>query len=241
MRGACGNPRQRLCRALALPGRESSPLPACPLSCPAAGAPGERPTGVPRSAAPGPPPPSLSPLQQLRRSAGIGPRLGLPPPPEPRPAPVPFPRSGEEVGGKDKRVPHWRAGSSPGAALVERGIDGAAGSTGSVGSPLQLAGLPGRSAGRRDPALHRAPGAGEAGEPLKGPGPDSRSCPQCPSAGQARSPGRAPAGSALPPRSVIPARIPGTPSRGAASRGRSAPSAGAGSLLPGATGRSALL
>lgn len=104
--GGRGNPRQRLCRALALPRVESSPLPARPLSCPAAGAPGERPTGVPCSAAPGPPPPSLSPLQQLRRSASIGPRLGRPPPPEPRPAgthpfftPAPRRRSGERTRG----------------------------------------------------------------------------------------------------------------------------------------------
>lgn len=82
-------------------------------------------------------------------------------------------------------MPHWRAGSSPGAALVERGIDGAAGTAAGRASRA-LSGTEGRC------AAHRAPGAGEAGESrASARRPDSRLCPQPPSAGQPRSAGEA--------------------------------------------------
>lgn len=48
-----------------------------------------------------------------------------------------------------------------------------------------MAGLPGHSVGRRDAALHRVPGAREAGEPVQAARrPESRFCPKPPSAGQ---------------------------------------------------------
>lgn len=144
-------------------------------------------------------------------------------------------------------MPRWRAGSSPGAALVERGIDGAADGIGLRREPAAV-GRASRSLSgterRRSAPCPRRQGGGRARASCS----EARE-PVLPEASQRRAaalrrgrldaPGRAAAGSALPPRvptrSVIPARVPGTPSAGspqpAASRGRFAPSAGAGSLF----------
>lgn len=215
---------------------------------------------MPRSAAPSPPPPLPEPAPAAAAKRGHRP---LPRSPSPagaaasQDAPVPYSRSEEEVRGKDKGVPRWRAGSSPGAALVERGIDGAADGIGLRREPAAV-GRASRSLSgterRRSAPCPRRQGGGRARASCS----EARE-PVLPEASQRRAaalrrgrldaPGRAAAGSALPPRvptrSVIPSRVPGTPSAGApqpaASRGRFAPSAGAGSLLPGSTGRSTLL
>lgn len=85
-------------------------------------------------------------------------------------------------------MPYWRAGSSPGAALVERGIDGVADSTGLRREPAAV-GRPSRALngteGRRSAACPRRRGGGRARASARRP--DSRFCPQRPSAGQPRS------------------------------------------------------
>lgn len=89
-------------------------------------------------------------------------------------------------------MPHWRAGSSPGAALVERGIDGAADSTGLRREPATVGrasrALSGTEGQGSAPCLRRR-GGGRA--PASARRPDSRFCPQPPSAGQPRSAGEA--------------------------------------------------